>query len=124
MSLIKRTDPVLTRNYTPTKDLKPGDVVIVGNRPEICSVRAFSGEKNVGVGYFGGEYDGGADGALATGDEVYYNTATGKVTKTVTGAYHLGYVSYAPSDCADGDSICIIHAPNGTVIAVEEGGTS
>lgn len=119
MSLIKRTDPVFTRNYTPTKDLLPGDVVIVGNRPEICSVRAFAGEKNVGLEYFGGEYDGTADGTLSEGDEVYYNPATGKVTKTVSGSYHLGYVSFAPADCADGDKVCILHCPNGSTLSGE-----
>ena len=112
--LLKTTDPVMVRNVTLSADVHPGDVLIFGNRPEICTNRGFAGERNYGVGTFGGEYSGTADGAIAAGDEVYYNKATGKVTKTVTGAKHLGFCTWAPSNCADGSEILIWHAPNGT----------
>jgi hypothetical protein len=114
MALTKITDPVLIRNFTPVADILPGTVLISGKRPEISTVRAFAGEKNVGVGYFGGEYEGIADGSIAAGDSVYYNMATGKVTKTVTGAYHLGYCLFAPAGCTNGSTVRILHAPNGT----------
>ncbi|MDO4584895.1 MAG: DUF2190 family protein [Planctomycetia bacterium] len=117
MTLLKIADPVLIRNVKLTQNVMPGDVIITGNRPEISSVRAFSGDDAVGLEYFGGCYEGVADGALTKGDECYYDPATGKVTKTASGSYHLGYVSFAPANCADGSRVTIIHVPNGTTLA-------
>lgn len=114
MALYKIADPVLIRNAKIAVDIRPGDVIITGNRPEISSVRAFAGDDNVGLEYFGGVYEGVADGSLSKGDECYYNSTTGKVTKTAAGAYHLGVVLFAPADCADGSEIKILHFPNGT----------
>lgn len=113
--LIKTTDPVMVRNITLTANVNPGDVVVIGNRPEICTNKGFAGERNYGIGTFGGVYEGTADGAIAAGDEVYYNSTAGKVTKSVTGAQHLGFCTWAPDGCADGSPILIWHAPNGTV---------
>ena len=121
MALYKIADPVLIRNAKLAVDIRPGDVIITGNRPEISSVRAFAGDDNVGLEYFGGVYEGVADGSLSKGDECYYNSTTGKVTKTAAGAYHLGVVLFAPADCADGSEIKILHFPNGTQLT--SGGT-
>ena len=114
MALLKITDPVLIRNITPVADIMPGDVLISGNRPEISSVRASAGDKNVGIEYFGGIYEGIADGSISAGDSVYYNPVTEKITKSVANSYHLGYCTFAPAACTNGDTIRILHAPNGT----------
>lgn len=50
MALLKIADPILVRNVKLTQDIKPGDVIITGNRPEISSVRAFSGDDAVSLG--------------------------------------------------------------------------
>lgn len=116
MALFKIADPVLIRNVKLTQDIMPGDVLLNGKRPEISSVRAFNGDDAVGLEYFGGVYEGVADGALAKGDECYYNFTTGKVTKTAAGAYHLGVVTFAPANCADGSEVKILHCPNGSTL--------
>ena len=122
MALYKLTDQVLIRNVTIPTNVLPGDVLISGKRPEISSVRAFAGEEAVGLEYWGGEYTGTADGPMSAGDSVYYAPVTGKVTKTRTGAYHLGYCTAAPEDCSDGSTVRILHAPNGTQLG-DSGGS-
>ena len=115
---------MLIRNVTIPTNVLPGDVLISGKRPEISSVRAFAGEEAVGLEYWGGEYTGTADGPMSAGDSVYYAPVTGKVTKTRTGAYHLGYCTAAPEDCSDGSTVRILHAPNGTQLGDSGSGGS
>lgn len=120
MGLIKVSGGAHIVNIDLASNVVPGDVVALGNYVLICSARGFAGEKNYGADFGGAEYTGIADGAIATGDTVYWDATSNKLTKTVEGSKHIGVCVFAPTDCDDESTIMFIHAPNGSTLVIPE----
>lgn len=104
----------LVVNMKPAEDMAAGDVLVVGNYPYVADAEYVSAVMyNVGLNYFGGEYETtDTDAAFAAGDEVYWNPSAKKLTKSVTGAVHFGRVI---TPCAKAGASCtVLLTPNGT----------
>lgn len=106
-----------------------GDVVLVGATPCVAhrSNPAYNGDTTAdALAVGGGIYQMATDGTPVVGQDVYFNSASKKLTATAAGNYHFGTLVAGPtghlagaSPAADGDLAFALHAPDGVAGGVD-----
>lgn len=105
-------------DYTPTADIAPGQVVIVGNIPMIHNrLEPFvydAGRPNrmVGLARRGGYYMVAAAAGTQAGTRVFWDNTNKRVTTTATSNKHFGITGNVAA-VNDGDQIPVEHQPQG-----------
>lgn len=118
---LRQGTPVNMSDYTPSgADVSAGEVVVIGDVPFVAHNDITDGELGA-LATGGGEYSMTAGAAIAVGEVVYFNDTANKVNNSAgatIGDKMFGFM--APSSAAaaaDGDTVYIQHAPNGTAKA-------
>lgn len=104
--------------HTPALAVAGGDVVVIGDVTAVAH-KAIPANTLGALAARGGVYRGTADGALAPGEKVYWDAANAKFSKTAGSAPHFGFVGFDSSAAQDGDSVEVVHDPDGSATASE-----
>ncbi len=92
------------QNYTPTSEIKKGDIVLIGGTAFVADVSAVVGNNLNFSATRGGEYQGlmsditGASTSTAIGTALYITPDGATVTTTDTGNIKLGVITEVNSD--------------------------
>jgi len=111
-------DPLMV-DYTPSSAVNAGDVVVISNYPLIAH-QDIAANALGAVAAGGGVYEMTAGEALNAGEKVYWDDTNNKVKKTPGVGetyYHLGRLSPDSSASADGDTVRVIHDPDGSTVS-------
>lgn len=114
-AIFRSGDPVMC-DYTPGTAVSAGDVVVVGDLPMVAHLDIGANELG-SLASHGGVYEMTAAGNYAPGEAVYWNDTAKKVTQAVGSHKHIGYLTPDSDPAADGDTVRVIHLPNGTATA-------
>jgi predicted RecA/RadA family phage recombinase len=106
-------NPIMV-DHTPGTAVAAGAVVVVDRSPRIAH-RDIAANTLGALAAKDGIYNFVADGAIANGRKVFWNAAASKVTLTATGNLVIGIAVTASG--ADGDTIYVLHEPDGNVAA-------
>lgn len=102
--------------YTPSSAVSAGDVVVIGDIPFVAIHDIAAGVQG-SVAARGGTYEALVDDDYEPGENVYWDDSSNKLTQAVGSHKHFGYLSPDSDPAADGDTVEVIHAPNGTATA-------
>lgn len=102
-------------NIRPTKAMTSGEIIVYDGYPYVTPLEVLEDMVNVGFNAWGGEYRSECTDAAMSGGDVYWDAENEKFTQTKAGAVHFGRITPGCGCGKAGGSICVIHAPNGTV---------
>ncbi len=110
-------DPLMT-NYTPGSAVSANAVVVLNGNPHVAH-RPIAANELGALAARNGVYRMVAAGNYGPGQKVFWNASSGKVVNAAaTGAHpHFGFISSESDPAADGDSILVVHSPDGTASA-------
>ena len=114
---LKHGSPLMV-DHTPSSAVVAGQVVVIGEIPFVAHLDIDANRQGA-LAMGGAVYAVTADaGTIEPGDKVYWNDTTNKVTETAAAGAnkHFGYVLPDSDPGADGDTVLVKHAPDGTSI--------
>jgi len=104
-------------DYTPALAVSAGEVVVIGSLPLVAHLDIPANTLGA-VAAAGGVYKMTAGGAISAGAKVYWDASNSKVVASgVSGAKHFGFCAPNSSATEDGDTVEVIHAPDGTALS-------
>lgn len=107
-------------NIRPTSAMAAGSIAIFDGYPYVTPNEIIADSVNAGFNAWGGEYRSSETDAAMTGGDVYWDAENEKFSQTASGAVHFGRITPGCGCTEAGGPICVIHNPNGTVLAVSD----